>query len=199
MWVKIDVDARRTLNCVPILNFVIIRMHIYWNPWTHVLPTWWVSKQRYLRYISQGPCRGCGFVTFVTFLPFHEISCFAKKAHKIYTVALRILRKGLSYLIQYKDLAGWFSKKKSSLGCIFLLNNVPCDGGGERVARTTGDGSGIVYALWGTDSVSFLPQIPFLSLCKRYEDRRSTRLIQSRHHSFRWHASPTPSNMIYNT
>jgi len=37
------------------------------------------SKRRHLRNIWKEPCRGCGFVTFVTFLHFSDILGFAQK------------------------------------------------------------------------------------------------------------------------
>jgi len=40
------------------------------------------SKRRYLWNVWKEPCRGCGFVTFVTFLRFFEILGFAKKTKK---------------------------------------------------------------------------------------------------------------------
>jgi len=44
------------------------------------------SKRRYLRNVWKEPCRGCGFVTFVTFLRCFDILGFAKKTKKIHTV-----------------------------------------------------------------------------------------------------------------
>ena len=40
------------------------------------------SKRRYLRHVQKEPCRGYGFVTFVTFLRFFDICGFAKKKLK---------------------------------------------------------------------------------------------------------------------